>query len=460
MTRPRAGRTVHGIWSSPTMFLLASTGFVVGLKSVWQFPHHLALYGGSAFLLVYLLALALVGVPLLMTQMMLGRLVHASPAAGIAALAGRHHTPPAWRHLGVVATVAGFLVLVYYAVVGGWMLAYLFRSIGGTLNGLTAEGAASVFNDLVREPERQLFWHGLFVVATVMVVGAGLRGGIEMAMRYAAPAILVFMLLQVGYAAGSGSFTLGFEYFLRFDLTQLGSDGVVVAIGDAFFSLGLGVATFVLYGAYLGQSGSVVRLSVYLVLINFVAGILASLAVFPILFAGGSLSASGPGLVFQAMTVAYDPLPLGAVMRVLFFAMLLLISLVSAIALTEPVVAWLIERRGFSRLQAALWTGLGIWAAGVVAILSLHHWAFTFSIFGLGRTLGLFDVLILGTTAILLPLVGLAMAMFAGWILRPETSIQALAIESPCVHDAWLWVNRIVIPLLIVLMMSGIHLLL
>jgi len=442
------------------MFLLASAGFVVGLKSIWQFPHHLALYGGSAFLLVYLLALVLLGVPLLMTQLMLGRLVHASPAAGISALAGRHHTPPAWRHLGVAATVAGFLVLVYFAVVGGWMLAYLFRSIGGTLNGLTAEGAASVFNELVREPERQLFWHGLFVVATLMVVGAGLRGGIEVVMRYAAPAILVLMLLQVGYAAGSGSFTLGFEYFLRFDFTQLGTDGLLVAVGDAFFSLGLGVATFVMFGAYLGQTGSIVRLSIYLVVANFVAGILASLAVFPILFAGGSLSASGPGLVFQAMTVAYDPLPLGAVMRVLFFAMLVLISLVSAIALAEPIMAWLIERRGFSRLQAALWSGLGIWAAGVVAILSLHYWAFSFSVLGIGRTLGLFDVLVVGTTAVLLPLVGLAMALFAGWILRAETSIQALSIESPCLHDAWLWANRIVVPLLIILMMFGVHLLL
>jgi len=440
------------------MFLLASAGFVIGLKSIWQFPHHLALYGGSAFMLVYLAFLLLLGVPLLMTQLMLGRLARSSPAAGLATLAGRHHAPTVWRRLGVLATVAGFLVLSYFNVVGGWLLAYLFRAIGGTLNDLTAEGAASVFAALVREPERQLFWHGLFVIMGLTVVGAGLRAGIERTFRYAVPLIVLLMLLLVGYAAGSGSFTLGLEYFLRLDFTQLGSDGVLVALGDAFFSLGLGVATIMMYGAYLRGSWSPVRLSLYLVLINLAAGIIASLAVFPILFAGGSLSTYGPGLVFQALTVAFDPLPFGTFMRVLLFLMLALIAWTSTIGLVEPVVAWLVERKGLSRLQAALWTGFSTWLVGVVAILSLHYWAFSFTIFGVVRTLGLFDVLVLSTTLVLLPLVGMSFALFAGWILRSDTSMQALEIQSPCLHDAWLWSNRVVIPVMFGLMLLGIRL--
>jgi len=457
MTKPKAGRTIHGTWSSPVMFLLASAGFVIGLKSIWQFPHHLALYGGSAFLLVYIVFLLLLGIPLLMTQLMLGRLAHASPAAGLSTIAGRHHAPSVWRRLGILATLAGFLVLAYYNVVGGWLLAYLFRAIGGTLNGLTAEGAASVFTALVREPERQLFWHGLFVVMSLTVVGAGLRAGIERTMRYAIPVTFLLMLLLVGYATGSGSFMLGLEYFLRLDFTQVGSDGVLVALGDAFFSLGLGVATFMMYGAYLKGDWSPVRFSFYLVLINLAVGILASLAVFPVLFAGGSLSTYGPGLVFQALTVAFDSLPFGSVMRVLLFLMLVLIAWTSTIGLVEPVVAWLVERKELTRLQAALWTGLAVWLIGVVAILSLHTWAFSFSILGVPRSLGLFDVLVL-TTLVLLPLVGLSLALFAGWILKPETSMQALAIKSPCLHDAWLWSNRVVIPVLFALMLLGLHL--
>jgi len=449
---------MHGAWSSSAMFLLAAAGFVVGLKSIWQFPHHLALYGGSAFLLVYLVFLLLFGVPLLMTQLMLGRLAQASPPAGLARLAIRHRAPPMWRWLGVLAALSGFLVLSYYNVVAGWLFAYLLRAAGGTLSGITAEGAASVFTALVREPERQLFWHGLFVVMTLAVVGSGLRAGIERVLRYAVPLVFLLMLLLVGYAAGSGSFTLGLEYFLRLDFTQLGGDGVLVALGDAFFSLGLGVATFMMYGAYLSGNAPLVRYSVFIVLFDIAAGVLASLAVFPVLFAGGGLSTYGPGLVFQALAVAFDPLPLGALMRVLLFFMLVLIAWTSTIALVEPVVAWLVERRGLTRIQAALWTGLATWLVGVVAILSLHHWAFPFSLFGVTRTLGLFDILVLSTTLVLLPLTGLLAALFAGWVLRPEVSREALAIESPCLHDVWLWSNRIAIPVLFVLMLFGLHL--
>lgn len=458
MIRVKLGRTMHGAWSSPTVFLLAAAGFVVGLKSIWQFPHHLALYGGSAFLLVYLAFLLLLGVPLLMTQLMLGRLAHASPGAGFAAFARRHRAPRAWHGLGVLATAGGFLVLTYYNVVAGWLLAYLLRATGGTLNGLTAEGAASVFTALVREPERQLFWHGLFVVMTLMVVGYGVRAGLERTIRIVTPLIFILMLVLVGYAASSGSFTLGFEYFLRLDFTQLGADGVLVALGDAFFSLGLGVATFMMYGAYLSGYAKLFRLSLLIVFIDLAAGVLASLAVFPVLFAGGSLSTYGPGLVFQALAVAFDPLALGALMRVLLFLMLVLIAWMSTIGLAEPVVAWLVERYGITRIQAALWTGLATWLVGVVTILSLHPWAFSFTVFGVTRTLGLFDILLMSTTLVLLPLVGLLLALFAGWLLRPEISMEALAIESPCLHDAWLWLNRLAIPALFVLMWFGLHL--
>jgi NSS family neurotransmitter:Na+ symporter len=440
------------------MFLLAAAGFVVGLNSIWQFPHHLALHGGSAFLLMYVVFLALLGLPLLMAQLMLGRLARAAPATGIAVLARRYRAPRPWRRLGALATVGGFLVLCYYNVVAGWLLAYLLRAASGTLSGITAEGAASVFTALVREPERQLFWHGLFVVMTLTVVGSGLRAGIERVLRYTVPVVVLLMLLLIGYAAGTGSFTLGLEYFLRLDFTQLGSDGVLVALGDAFFSLGLGVATFMLYGAYLPGEAPLLRMSMFIILIDLGAGILAGFAVFPVLFAGGSLSTYGPELVFQALAVAFDPLPLGALMRTLLFLMLVLIAWTSTIGLVEPVVAWLVERRGLSRIRAALWTGLATWLVGVVAILSLHDWAFGFSLFGIARTLGFFDVLVSFTTLVLLPLAGVSVALFAGWIVRPETSMAALAIQSPCLHDAWLWLNRLVIPALFVLMLFGLHL--
>ena len=458
MSRGRTVTTAHGTWSSPWMFVLASIGFVVGLKNIWQFPHHLALYGGSAFLLAYVLFLVFLGVPLLMTQIMLGRLGRAAPVQSINLLVRRARARRAWRWLGFLSIASGFLVFAYYSVVAGWILAYTVRAMSGAINGLTAEGAASVFTALIRDPEKQLFWHSLFVLLSMLPLAAGVRPGIEKAVRYGVPAIFVLFLLLVGYAAGSGAFTLGLEYFLRMDFSQLGGDGLLVAMGDVFFSLGLGVGTFMMYGAYLPGRGSLFRPVLYIILADLAAGLLAAFAVFPILFAGGGLSTAGPGLVFQALVVAFDPLPLGNFMLSMFFLLLALVAWLSTLGLGEPAVAWLVEHRRASRGRAALLVGGASWLIGVVAILSLHVWSFSFSLFGISRTLGLFDVLILFTSFVMLPLVGLLLAVFAGWVLKPELTREALAIESPCMHDVWLWLNRLVIPIMLVFLLFGIRL--
>jgi neurotransmitter:Na+ symporter, NSS family len=440
------------------MFVLASAGFVVGLKNIWQFPHHLALYGGSAFLFAYIVFLLLLGVPMLMTQIMLGRLGRASPITGFTTVVRRAHVASYWKWTGFVSVLAGFLVYAYYNVVAGWILAYTARAATGTLSGLTTDGAGSVFMALVSDPEKQLFWHSLFVLLTMLTVANGVRAGLERAMRLAVPLIFLLLLLFVGYAAGSGSFRLGSEYFLRIDFPQLGTDGVLVAMGDAFFSLGLGVGTFMMYGAYLPQSGPIFRLALYVVLADLVAGVLAGFAVFPVLFAGGGLSAAGPGLVFQSLAVAFDPLPLGALMLTVLFLLLTLVAWTSTVGLAEPVVAWLVEWRKISRARAVVWTGAAAWAIGVLCILSLNQWAFAFSFLGITRTLGFFDILILFTSFVLMPLVGLALAVFAGWMLRPEVTRDALAIPIRGVHEVWLWLNRLVIPVMLIILLFGIRL--
>lgn len=454
----RAARFVHGQWSSEWMFLLAAFGFVVGLKNVWQFPHHLAMYGGSAFLLAYLFFLLLFGVPLLMSQVMLGRMGRATPPRVFARLAPRSRGKRLWVAVGLMSIAAGFLVLSYYSVVAGWLLAYAARAVTGALDQLTQQGAESVFTALIRDPEKQLFWHGLFVLLTVLPLAFPLRRGLERVVRYGVPTAFVLLFLLVGYAAGSGAFALGFEYLLRFDLALLGGDGLLVALGDAFFSLGLGVATLMMYGAHLSGQRPLVRTALIVVLVDIGVGLLAGLAVFPVLFAGSTLSAAGPELVFQSLTVAYDALPLGGVMRALLFVLLVLIGWLSALGLAEPAVAWLCERYALTRARAVVAVGGASWLIGVIGILSLHPWSFSFVLFGVTRTLGLFDVLIVVTSFVLLPLVALGVAVFAGWVLRPELTRDALAIDSPCVHDVWLWLNRLVVPVALVFVLSGIHL--
>lgn len=440
------------------MFVLASAGFVVGLKNIWQFPHHLALYGGSAFLITYLAFLLLLGVPLIMSQIMLGRLGRSSPAPALATLARRARVSPRWRWLGLAGLLGGFLVFSYYSVVAGWILAYAARSASGALNGLTTEAAGSVFAVLIKDSEKQLFWFSLFMLVTLVTVAGGVRAGLERMFRYGVPVIFGLLLVMVLYAASTGSFRLGVEYLLRMDLPQLGGDGVLVALGDAFFSLGLGAVTLMMYGAYLPQQGPVLKLAVYVVLADMAAGLLAAFAIFPILFAGGGLSAAGPGLVFQSLAVAFDPLPLGALMRMLLFLLLALVAWLSTVGLIEPVVAWLVETRKISRRRAAAWVGAAAWPLGVVSILSLDQWAFSFSFVGIVRTLGLFDLLIVFTSFVLLPVVAFGLSVFASWMLSTQTTRDALSIQSPCAHDAWLWINRLGAPALIILLLFGIRL--
>jgi NSS family neurotransmitter:Na+ symporter len=454
----KAAKPLHGHWSSPVMLFLAAAGFAIGLKSLWLFPHNLALYGGSAYLLAHAFFLLVLGVPLLMSQLMLGRLGHGSPVNAMNSLVRRSHTPHAWRWLGLIAVLAGFLILVNLEVIAGWFLAYIVRAASGALGGLTAEGAESVFTALMRDPEKQLFWHGLFVVMTMLPLAYGLRGGLERVVRVAVPAIALLLVLMVGYAAGSGQFWEAFKYFLRLDFSQLGFDGTLVALGSAFFSLGLGVGTFMLYGAYLSGQGPVWRLSLAVVLASLLAGVLAGVAFYPVLFAGGGVSTHGPGLVFQALPVAYDALPLGAFMRVLLFILLALIAWVSALALTEPVLAWFTEQRNITRLRAVLYLGGVTWLLGALSILSLHVWSFNFSLFGVSRGLGLFDVLVVLTTYLLLPVVGIGVALYAGWMIRPEISRDALAIRSRRRHRVWLWLNRIVIPVMLASLFFGFRL--
>lgn len=438
--------------------MLASAGFVVGLKNIWQFPHHLALYGGSAFLITYVVFLLLLGVPLIMSQIMLGRLGRSSPAPAFATLARRARVAPRWRWLGLAGILGGFLVFSYYSVVAGWILAYAARSASGALNGLTAEGAGSVFAVLIKDSEKQLFWFSLFMLVTLVTVAGGVRAALERAFRYGVPVIFGLLLVLVLYAASTGSFRLGVEYLLRMDLPQLGGDGVLVALGDAFFSLGLGTVSLMMYGAYLPQQGPVFRLALYVILADVAAGLLAAFAIFPILFAGGGLSAAGPSLVFQSLAVAFDPLPLGAFMRILLFVLLALVAWLSTVGLIEPVIAWLVETRKISRRRAAAWTGAVAWPLGVVSILSLDQWAFSFSFLGIVRTLGLFDILIVFTSFVLLPVVAFGIAVFASWVLSTQATRDALAIESPCAHDAWLWLNRLAIPALLILLLFGVRL--
>ena len=450
----RAPKSVHGLWSTPGMFVLAAAGYVIGLNSVWRFPYHAVQYGGGAFIFFYVLFIGLLGIPLLMAQILLGRLERKSPVPGIAALVRRGRLAPHWRVLGWSAMIGGLLVLSYFSVIGGWMLAYVLRAGSGALYGLTVDGAGELFSNLVRDPEKQLFWYSVFLAMILLVAARGVRHGLEAVARYAVPGIMGLLTILAVYSASTGAFSQAATALLMPDFNRLSGAGILMALGDAFFSLGLGTGAMMMYGAYLPPQASIAKVAVTIVAVDVLAAMLGAFVVLPLMFDAGGELVGDAVLIFQVIAVAFDPLPLGGVMRTLFFVLLVVVAWMSCIALIEPMVAWLVESRNLSRARAALMCGAVLWLLGLMLILSFSYWKFAFSLWGQTKSFGMFDVFSVLTTNMVLPVTAVLSAVFVGWVLTSHLTRTSMALRSPCTYDIWLWLVRVGVPagLLLVLL--------
>jgi neurotransmitter:Na+ symporter, NSS family len=453
----RSGRkTVYERWSSPGMFVLAAGGAAIGFNNFWQFPQLAAEYGGGAFLIVYLLCVLVIGLPLLMTEFALGRSGRGSPISVFRYLAYRAHASPLWRVVGVMGVLSVFLILSYLSVIAGWVIAYTLRAGFGVFVGLTADGMNAQFAQLVTDPEKQLFWHTLFMTMTMVTAGHGVRRGLEAVVRYTVPLMLVLLLVLLVYAAATEAFPRAVDALFVPDFSKLTAAGVLAAVSHAFFSLGLGAGAMLMYGAYLGVNERIPRLSFYVVSLDTLTSIAVSLVVLSVLFAGGVDLSSGPSLVFQALPLAFDHMLYGRWLITVFFALLVIAAWTSSIALAEPVMSWLSERFGMSLRRSAILCGIGAWTLGVVTILSFHDWAFSFKLFGDVKKLGFFDILQALTAQGLLPLSGILIALFAGWVLRPEVTREALHLRSSWLFPLWLWLIRLVVPVLMLIVLLNI----
>lgn len=426
--------------------MLAAGGAAIGFNNFWQFPHLAAEYGGGAFLLVYLLSVLLLGVPLLMAEFALGRSGRASPVGTFRFVTQRAHANPLWRVVGWMGVLSVFLILSYLSVIAGWVIAYMLRAAFGVFAGLTADGMNSQFALLVKDPEKQLFWHTLFMTVTMLVVSRGVRHGLEQVVRYTVPLLLLLLLGLTVYAATTDAFAHAATVLFMPDFSKLTGMGVLAAMSHAFFSLGLGGGVMLMYGAYLGAESRIPRLSFYVAGLDTVTSLAVSLFIFSILFAGGVELSAGPTLVFQSLPLAFDHIPHGRVLIVILFLLLMLAALTSAVSLAEPVMVWLSERFEMNLRRSAILCGVGAWLLGVITILSFHDWAFSFEIFGVIKRLGFFDVMQVLTAHVLLPVSGLLIALFAGWALRPDVMRSILPLRPPWFYTTWRWLMRVVIP--------------
>ncbi|MBU0500647.1 MAG: sodium-dependent transporter [Gammaproteobacteria bacterium] len=438
--------SIHGMWSSRLAFVLAAAGSAIGLGNIWKFPYITGENGGGAFVLVYLLCVAVVGLPVMMSEILIGRRGRESPINTMHHLVAEAQRPRLWVLLGWSGVVAGILIMSYYSVIAGWAMAYVFKTASGTLTGQTAEGIASIFGGFVASPEKLLAWHTIFMVMNTIVVSRGVRSGLEQAVRFMMPALLVLLLVMVGYAYNTPSFERGLEFLFTPDFSKISTGGVLTAMGHAFFTLSLGMGAIMMYGSYLPKGTSIAATSIAIALMDTLVALLAGMAIFPLVFANNLVPSAGPGLIFQTLPIAFGHMPYGSLFGSLFFILLVFAAWTSGISLIEPAVAWLVENRSMSRVKAATGVGILTWFVGIATVLSFSEWAFSFNFFGEMKSSGVFDVLDILTANFMLPLGGLAMAVFASRCMSRASVVDELDMGDGILFRAWYVLTRHVTP--------------
>lgn len=442
----------HGQWSSPSIFVLAVTGSAMGLGNIWKFPYLVGQYGGGAFVLVYLACVVVVGLPLMVAELMLGRRARSTPIYGLQRIAREEGVSGGWSVIGWLGTVTGVLALSAYSIVGGWSMAYVFRAAAGTFDGLDAVAAARLFQELTDDPERLLAWHTLFMAVTVLVVGRGVRHGIEEAVRWFLPVLLTILGVLVFYAHGQPSFGRAAGFLLRPDFARLDAYALLAALGHAFFSLSLGLGALVIYGAYAPQRAPLLMVASGVVLADTLIGLLAGLAIFPVVFEAGLSPSGGPGLIFQTLPLAFGSLPNGHLTATIFFIMLVLAAWTSAISMLEPAVTYVMDRWRLERPLAASLSGILVWSLGLLSLLSFNRWSHLHPLgswLALGRDT-IFDVLNFSVTALLLPLTGVLTAVFVGWRMSADSS--RIELGGGWGYRLWLILIRFGTPLAVILL--------
>jgi NSS family neurotransmitter:Na+ symporter len=408
-------KSIHGEWSSRFAYILAATGSAVGLGNIWKFPYITGENGGGAFVLVYLGCVLAVGIPIMIAETMMGRRGRQSPINTLSTLSTEAKANKNWHFLGWMGVTAGVLILSYYSVIAGWASAYVFKAIFGGFSSDAMQVKAS-FDELIASPVQLVFWHTAFMIATMSVVMRGVRGGLEKAVQLLMPSLFILLIILVGYAMTTGeAYFQGLSFLFSPDFSEIDSDAVLTAMGHAFFTLGLGMGAIMVYGSYLPSGVSIAKTTLFIAGADTIVALLAGIAIFPLVFANGLEPGSGPGLIFQTLPIAFGNMTGGWLFGILFFVLLVFAALTSSISLVEPVVAWMVENRGFTRGKASVISGVAIWLLGVGVALSFNIWS-EFKIFD--KTI--FNFLDDLTAKVMLPVGGFCIAIFAGWIMQQK----------------------------------------
>lgn len=441
-------QSVHGEWSGRLAFILAATGSAVGLGNIWKFPYVTGENGGGAFVLLYLLCIVLIGIPVLMAEILIGRRGRQTPHRSIGALANESGAGVHWSWFGLMGVACSFLLLSFYVVIAGWAVAYVVFAVTGQFSGESADNIGGMFNNFIGDWKVLMGWSTLVTVLTTYIVARGVSKGLEKAVMFMMPGLGAILLILVGYALSQGEFMHGFSFLFQPDFSKLNFDSAIVALGHAFFTLSLASGVMIAYGSYLPRNVSIAKTSLIIAVTDTAVALVAGMAIFPIVFQYALDPSAGPGLIFVTLPIAFGQMPLGTIFGALFFIMLSFAAFTSAISLLEPSAALIIEKFSLTRGKAAIFAGGLIWLASIPHALSFNELAFE-TPFG-PDYVGVFGIVDYLTANILLPLGGLCIALFVGWKIKDEFSRRELDDVADAHFNLWRLTLRFIAPVLII----------
>ena len=444
------GSTGNAIWSSRFAFIMASVGFAVGLGNIWRFPYVTGENGGSAFVAIYLLCTLSIGIPCLMAELMVGRRGGGSPPRSMAMVAQESDRSPKWMVVGGMGVLTAYTIAITYAVVVGWVLWYLARALLEGFVGFDTAVAESTFAGLLGDSQSMVLWTLIGNVIVGGIIYAGITSGIERAVTIMMPLMFSLLIGLSIYNYFAGGFFETLQWLFTPDFSKVTGATFLAAVGQAFFSIGVGMGGMMTYGAYLPRDFSIARGAATIVMADTCVALLAGFVVFPAVFHFGLDMASGPGLIFQTLPIAFAQMPGGGIFAILFFIMLAVAGVTSMVGLLESVTSWTQEKLSVSRQRSTVLVVGSVTCLSVISVLSYNIWE-DYRLLGMNfneLTEALYD-------KILLPLAGLLVALFTGWFMRREHSEDELSDDLKW-FGPWRGLTRwIVVPAVALILFTG-----
>lgn len=426
-------------FTSKIGFILAAAGSAIGLGAIWKFPYMAGTNGGSVFILLFVLCTIIIGLPILIAEFMIGRRGQKDPITSF-----KEQAPgKPWYMIGWIGLIACGLILSFYSVVGGWILSYIGRAMTFSLTGKDMDFSA-LFSDIIANPWEVLLAQAAFMLLTLLIVQAGIKKGIETASKWMMPLLFIFFILLFVRSITLDGAIEGVKFMFIPDWSYLSGETLMLALGQAFFSLSIGVAAMITYSSYLSRKENIVTSAVNVATMNIAISLLAGLVIFPAVFALGFSPTEGPGLVFIMIPAVFEQIPFGSVLLVVFFLLLLFATVTSAIAMLEVVVSIGIREKTQTRKKASWFFAAAIFVLGVPSALS----------FGLLSDItiqnrSIFDFVDYVTSAVLMPIGALLTSIFAGYHYSKKISREEMQ-TSPIIYNIWYFIVRYLAPICII----------